>query len=66
MKVKKILAAGIVRDIEFISTSAVDHYLNSMHSKWSDFQILDRFDRSDGRVIIRILSPYNCCDLIEL
>lgn len=66
MKTKIILAAGIVRDIEFSSRFAVDHYLNAMQSKWYDFKILDRFDLSDGRVIIRLLTPYNCCDLIQL
>ena len=64
--IKCLLAAGIVRDIEFISTFALDRYLNAMHSKWPDFKILDRFDLSDGRVIVRLLTPYNNCDLIQL
>lgn len=63
---KKLLAAGIVRDIEFVSQYALDLYLNYNQSKWSDFKILDQFTRSDGSVVIRLLTPYNNTELIEL
>lgn len=66
MKTKLILAAGIVRDIEFCSKYVADTYLKVLPSKVFDFKVLDRFDRTDGTVIIRILTPYNNCDLIEL
>ena len=63
---KTILAAGIVRDIEFSSHFVAEGYLDSLCSKYYDFKILDRYDRSDGTVILRILTQYNDCDLIEL
>ena len=63
---KKLLAAGIVRDIEFISQYALDTYINHNQSKWSDFKILDQFTRADGSVVIRLLTPYNNTELIEL
>lgn len=63
---KKLLAAGIVRDIEFVSQYALDLYLNYNQSKWADFKILDQFTRSDGSVVIRLLTPYNNTELIEL
>ena len=66
MKTKTILAAGIVRDIEFCNKYAAESYLKVLPSKVFDYKILDRFDRSDGTVIVRILTPYNCCDLIQL
>ena len=63
---KRLLAAGIVRDIEFVSQYALDVFLNSNHSKWYDFKILDQFTRADGSVVIRLLTPYNNTRLIEL
>lgn len=66
MKVKKILAAGIVRDIEFCSKYYADTYLKLLPGKVFDFKLLDRFERSNGTVIIRIVTPYNNSHLIEL
>ena len=63
---KRLLAAGIVRDIEFVSQYALDLYLSINKNKWSDFKILDKFTRSDGSVVIRLLTPYNNTELIEL
>ena len=63
---KKLLAAGIVRDIEFVSQYALDVYLSVNKDKWSAFKILDQFTRADGSVVIRLLTPYNNVELIEL
>lgn len=63
---KKLLAAGIVRDIEFVSLYALDVYLEYNKNKWSAFKILDKFTRDDGSVVIRLLTPYNNTELIEL
>lgn len=63
---KKILAAGIVRDIEFDTQYEADLYFNRMHSKWVDCAILDTYTRADGSVVIRLLTPYNNTELIEL
>lgn len=63
---KKLLAAGIVRDIEFVSQYALDVYLSVNKNKWETFKILDQFTRADGSVVIRLLTPYNYTELIEL
>lgn len=63
---KKLLAAGIVRDIEFVSQYALDVYINHNQSKWFDFKILDQFTHADGSVVIRLLTPYNNTELIKL
>ena len=63
---KHLLAAGIVRDIEFISQYACDVYINYNKDRWSSYKILDQFTRSDGSVVIRLLTPYNNTELIEL
>lgn len=66
MKTRTILAAGIVRDIEFCSKYVADTYLNVLPTKVLNYEVLDRFDRTDGTVIVRLLTPYNNNDLIEL
>lgn len=66
MKTKTILAAGIVRDIEFCNKYYADTYLKVLPSKVFDYKLIERFDRSDGTVIVRVLTPYNNSDLIEL
>ena len=63
---KRLLAAGIVRDLEFDSQYALDVFINHNHSKWYDFKILDQFTRADGSVVVRLLTPYNNTELIEL
>ena len=63
---KRLLAAGIVRDIEFVSQYALDVYLSVNMNKWENFKILDQFTRADGSVVIRLLTPYNNTELIEL
>lgn len=63
---KRLLAAGIVRDIEFPSQGALDLYVASLAGKWVEYKILDILNRPDGSVIIRILQQYNNADLIQL
>ena len=63
---KRLLAAGIVRDLEFDSQYELDGYIKAMQHKLFNFKILDHFARSDGSVVVRILSQYNNSDLIEL
>ena len=62
---KIILAAGLVRDFEFDSVASLERYLKSlgcMHA-WVE---LNRFVRSDGSVVVRILQQYGDADLIHL
>ena len=66
MKIKEILAAGIVRDIQFCSKDALDVYLYSLDHRNVTYQILDTFVRLDGSIIIRILTKYNQSELIQL
>lgn len=63
---KRLLAAGIVRDLEFDSQYELDGYIKAMQHKLFEFKILDQCSRSDGSVIVRVLSQYNSTDLIEL
>lgn len=63
---KKLLAAGIVRDLEFDCKDALDLYLYSMQQKKMKYEILDRLDRDDGSIIIRIVVQYNNAHLIVL
>lgn len=66
MKTKEILAAGIVRDIQFCSEYALDVYIYRLDHNKVIYQILDKFVRVDGSVIIRIVQQYNNSPLIQL
>lgn len=66
LQTKQILAAGIIQDIEFISQYALDVYLSGLESKKNCYEILDKFERVDGSVIIRIVKSYNSSPLIKL
>lgn len=66
LRTKEILAAGIVRDIQFCSKYALDVYLYGLDQNKITYQILEQFNREDGSVIIRIVQQYNQSPLIEL
>ena len=66
MKIKTVLAAGYVRDLLFCSQDALEIYLYKLDHDYSEYKILDRFDREDGSVIVRILQQYNSSPLIKL
>ncbi len=63
---KVILAAGIVRDIEFDSLDSLEKYLWDLECKVIAYKELDRYVRPSGEVIVRIVTRYNGSDLIEL
>lgn len=63
---RELLAAGIVRDILFRNADAADLYLKWLDCRFANFDVLDRYDREDGSVIMRIVQQYNGCDLIQL
>ena len=63
---KRLLAAGIVRDLEFDSMDSLEVYLYQLQHKCIDYKSLETFERSDGSVIVRLLCQYNNADLIEL
>lgn len=66
MRNMELLAAGIVRDILFRSADHLDLYLYALDHKKHDYVILDKRNRSDGSVIIRIVTQYNYNELIQL
>ena len=61
-----LLAAGLIRDYEFLSAYSYQDYLRLLERKGTVYKELDRFDRADGSVVVRILTQYNSTDLIEL
>lgn len=66
MRRKELLAAGLIRDILFGSNDDVDLYIYKLEHQCDQYKILDRYDREDGSVIIRIMQQYNNVPLIEL
>lgn len=63
---KQLLAAGIVRDIEFRDKDAFDLYLYKLDHKKVVYKILDTYVRKDSTIIVRILQQYNSASLIQL
>lgn len=67
MRVKTVLAAGIVLDLLFRNGDDVEVYLYGLDHRLDVFyKVLDTMQRDDGSVIIRIVKNYNGSDLIEL
>ena len=66
MKRKTILAAGYVRDILFSQQDDLDLYLYALDRSGVEYEILDKLQRDDGSIIIRILQQYNQAPLIRL
>ena len=66
MRNKTLLAAGVVRDIEFRSSDVFDLYLYDLDHKKVVYKVLDSYVRADGSMIVRILQQYNNADLIQL
>jgi len=62
---KKILAAGIVQDIEFDSQESLDKYI-MRHVLFCDKYEVIEVSRENGTVIARIVTEYNDLDLIKL
>lgn len=63
---KVVRASGLVRDIDFEPSGRLTQYLSALDRAGIAYKILDRFDRADGSVVVRIVSQYNHNDLIEL
>lgn len=63
---KILLAAGLVRDYEFSSAMDLINFVNALDRRGVQWEELDRFSRSDGSILIRILTQYNNADLIQL
>ena len=63
---KTLLAAGIVRDLEFDSRDLFHLYLYELDHRKIAYKVLDTFVRSDGSFIARVVQQYNGADLIQL
>ena len=66
MQRKTLLAAGIVRDIQFRTVEDMKAYLDGLTSKKQKYEVLETYEREDGTVIARIVTKYNQTDLIKL
>ena len=66
MRCKTLLAAGVVRDIEFRSKDVFDLYLYELDDRKIVYKVLDTYVRDDGSMIVRVLQQYNSVDLIQL
>lgn len=64
--IKCLLAAGIVRDYEFLTREHLDLYLYELDHRKVVYQVLETFERPDKTVIVRIVQQYNNTDLIQL
>lgn len=65
-KSKVILAAGILRDIRFVSADQADIYLYQLDHNRITYQVLESCRCDDGTVILRVLQRYNGCELIQV
>ena len=66
MQRKTLLAAGIVRDIQFRTVEDMEAYLDGLTSKKQKYEVLETYEREDRTVIIRIVTQYNQRELIKL
>lgn len=65
-KTKEVLAAGIVRDLQFCSLYALDVYLSGLDQRKTAYKVLETYEREDLSVIVRIVTQYNNSPLIQL
>ena len=66
MAKKVILAGGYVRDILFDSAESLELHLYQLQLRCLEHQILDKLQRDDGSVVVRIVQQYNNSPLIKL
>ena len=63
---KCLLAAGIVRDYEFLNMRGFDLYLDQLDKRKINYKVIETFERPDLSVVVRIVHQYNNADLIKL
>ena len=66
MPKRSLLAAGLVRDILFVSVDDLDRYIEKLEFNGVEYREVERYQHSCGMWILRIVTQYNNCDLIEL
>ena len=62
----QLLAAGIVRDLQFASMADLNLYFARLDGRKIRYEVLQTFERNDGSVIIRIVQQYNDSNMIVL
>ena len=61
-----ILAAGIFKDILFATIEDLDRYIEKLEFNGTSYREVERYQRSTGMWILRIVTQYNNSELIEL
>lgn len=64
--IKCLLAAGIVRDFEFLCMEHLELYLYQLDHRKINYKVLETFERPDQTVLVRIVQQYNNADMIQL
>lgn len=62
----KVLAGGILLDIQFENEQEFEAYLDKLYNQGKEHKALYTYRRADGTVIIRILQQYNNSPLIKV
>ena len=63
---KKLLGAGIVKDLWFINREEYEIYLYGMDHRGTAYTVAETYEREDGSFLARIVVEYNGNDLIKL
>lgn len=63
---KRVLAAGIVKDLHFDSQAEMELYLYFLKHRKVEYQVLEVFLPEDGSAFLRIILQYNNSDFIKL
>ena len=63
---KVVRASGLVRDIDFEPSGRLTQYLSALDRAGIAYKIIDRFDRADGSIVVRIVVQWRDDPMIEL
>ena len=66
MKRRELLAAGIVRDYQFANKHLFELHLMKLNGQHRRYEVLEKHECEDGRVLARIVEQYNDSPLIRL
>lgn len=62
---KKVIAAAIVRVLEFDNAAEAQSYLESLQLRQKIYKAINQKQQKDGKVWLRIATNYNSSPLIE-
>ena len=63
---KKLLAAGLVRDLEFDKPFDCWIYLFDLDKRGVRYQLIEKCRLDGGRVLLRLIQAYNDSEIIQL